>query len=67
MAAAALPDPHGAVKRKVSYFYDPDIGNYHYGQGHPMKVFAIEIQRRSFELMHPFLLYFNTYSLIEFE
>jgi hypothetical protein len=26
------------VKRRVSYFYDPDIGNYHYGQGHPMKV-----------------------------
>ena len=27
----------GAVKRRVSYFYDPEIGNYHYGQGHPMK------------------------------
>jgi acetoin utilization deacetylase AcuC-like enzyme len=25
------------VKRRVSYFYDPEIGNYHYGQGHPMK------------------------------
>jgi histone deacetylase 1/2 len=23
--------------RKVSYFYDAEIGNYHYGQGHPMK------------------------------
>lgn len=23
--------------RKVAYFYDSDIGNYHYGQGHPMK------------------------------
>lgn len=33
-----LQDVHGTVKRKVSYFYDPDIGNYHYGQGHPMKV-----------------------------
>lgn len=31
-------DAHGTVKRRVSYFYDPDIGNYHYGQGHPMKV-----------------------------
>ena len=28
----------GAPKRKVAYFYDSDIGNYHYGQGHPMKV-----------------------------
>ena len=26
------------VKRRVSYFYDADVGNYHYGQGHPMKV-----------------------------
>ena len=24
-------------KRKVCYFYDPEIGNYHYGPGHPMK------------------------------
>ena len=25
------------TKRKVCYFYDPEIGNYHYGPGHPMK------------------------------
>lgn len=24
-------------KRRVAYFYDPEVGNYHYGQGHPMK------------------------------
>ncbi|XP_002983212.2 histone deacetylase 19 [Selaginella moellendorffii] len=24
-------------KRRVSYFYDPEVGNYYYGQGHPMK------------------------------
>jgi len=24
--------------RRVAYFYDSEIGNYHYGQGHPMKV-----------------------------
>jgi len=24
-------------RRRVSYFYDAEIGNYHYGQGHPMK------------------------------
>lgn len=24
-------------RRKVSYFYDPDVGNYYYAQGHPMK------------------------------
>lgn len=26
------------TKKRVSYFYDAEIGNYHYGQGHPMKV-----------------------------
>ncbi len=31
-------DAHGSVKRRVSYFYDPDVGNYHYGMLHPMKV-----------------------------
>mmetsp|Transcript_13876 Transcript_13876/g.19872 ORF Transcript_13876/g.19872 Transcript_13876/m.19872 type:complete len:426 (-) Transcript_13876:201-1478(-) len=25
------------MTRSVSYFYDAEIGNYHYGQGHPMK------------------------------
>ncbi|KJE97488.1 histone deacetylase-3 [Capsaspora owczarzaki ATCC 30864] len=24
-------------KRRVSYFYDQDVGNFHYGPGHPMK------------------------------
>lgn len=24
-------------KRRVAYFYDAEVGNYHYGQGHPMK------------------------------
>ena len=40
MAALVVDDKHGKVKRKVSYFYDPDVGNFHYGQGHPMKVSA---------------------------
>jgi histone deacetylase 1/2 len=31
-------DAHGSVKKRVSYFYDAEIGNYHYGQKHPMKV-----------------------------
>ncbi|KAH9324689.1 hypothetical protein KI387_004867 [Taxus chinensis] len=34
--------PDGA-KRKVSYFYDPDVGNYYYGQGHPMKPHRIRM------------------------
>ncbi|KAM1345965.1 hypothetical protein FF1_035278 [Malus domestica] len=31
------------VKRKVSYFYDPEVGNYYYGQGHPMKPHRIRM------------------------
>ncbi|KAL5534566.1 HDAC2 [Sanghuangporus baumii] len=27
----------GEPKRRVCYFYDPDVGGYHYGPGHPMK------------------------------
>eukprot|EP01040_Poterioochromonas_malhamensis_P019778 gene19778-23451_t len=34
---ALQADPYGTVKRRVSYFYDPEVGNYHYGQGHPFK------------------------------
>ncbi|KAI0218009.1 Histone deacetylase 3 [Lamellibrachia satsuma] len=26
-----------STKRKVAYFYEPDVGNFHYGMGHPMK------------------------------
>ncbi|CAD5170031.1 unnamed protein product [Musa acuminata subsp. malaccensis] len=32
-----------ATKRKVCYFYDPEIGNYYYGQGHPMKPHRIRM------------------------
>jgi histone deacetylase 1/2 len=32
-------DAHtGSSKRRVAYFYDAEIGNFHYGQRHPMKV-----------------------------
>ncbi|KAL8132013.1 hypothetical protein AgCh_007773 [Apium graveolens] len=31
------------VKRKVFYFYDPEVGNYYYGQGHPMKPHRIRM------------------------
>lgn len=29
--------------RKISYFYDPEIGNYKYGEGHPMKPHRIRL------------------------
>nr|AAL83942.1 putative histone deacetylase [Physarum polycephalum] len=30
-------------KPKVAYFYDADVGNYYYGQGHPMKPHRIRM------------------------
>lgn len=32
-----------ATKRRVCYYYDGDIGNYYYGQGHPMKPHRIRM------------------------
>lgn len=42
-----------STKRRVAYFYDSEIGNYHYGQGHPMKVICSSF---------PKLIVFDTYS-----
>ncbi|KAL9148449.1 hypothetical protein ABFS82_12G041700 [Erythranthe guttata] len=33
----SLPSGPDGSKRKVCYFHDPDIGNYYYGIGHPMR------------------------------
>ncbi|KAJ2080435.1 histone deacetylase [Coemansia sp. RSA 988] len=30
-------------KKNVAYFYDPDVGNFHYGPGHPMKPHRIRM------------------------
>ncbi|CAF2492751.1 unnamed protein product [Rotaria sp. Silwood2] len=38
------PGPIGPHSRKkVSYYYDYDVGNYYYGQGHPMKPHRIRM------------------------
>lgn len=31
------------MTRKVSYFYHPDVGNFHYGPGHPMKPHRLSV------------------------
>lgn len=31
------------MSRKVSYFYDAEVGSFHYGTEHPMKPFRIKI------------------------
>ncbi|KAJ3068854.1 Histone deacetylase 1 [Podochytrium sp. JEL0797] len=35
--------PTKTRKNKVSYYYHPDVGNYHYGPGHPMKPHRIRM------------------------
>ncbi|XP_038685256.1 histone deacetylase 6-like isoform X2 [Tripterygium wilfordii] len=42
-AGASLPSGPDATKRRVTYFYEPSIGDYYYGQGHPMKPHRIRM------------------------
>ncbi|GAB2240797.1 hypothetical protein Droror1_Dr00021315 [Drosera rotundifolia] len=43
-SGASLPTPGtDATKRRVTYFYEPTIGDYYYGQGHPMKPHRIRM------------------------
>ncbi|XP_008120699.2 histone deacetylase 1 isoform X1 [Anolis carolinensis] len=46
------------TKRKVCYYYDGDIGNYYYGQGHPMKPHRIR-------MTHNLLLNYGLYRKME--
>ncbi|KAF3793084.1 Histone deacetylase 6 [Nymphaea thermarum] len=61
LPSAACPD---ARKRRVSYFYEPGIGDYYYGQGHPMKPHRIRMAHnlvvhyglhRRMEINRPFM------------
>lgn len=45
-------------KKRVAYFYDSDIGNYYYGQGHPMKPHRIR-------MTHSLLINYNIHSKLE--
>ncbi|KAG6589425.1 Histone deacetylase 6, partial [Cucurbita argyrosperma subsp. sororia] len=40
---ASLPSGPDGRKRRVTYFYEPTIGDYYYGQGHPMKPHRIRM------------------------
>eukprot|EP00899_Mesostigma_viride_P006007 jgi/Mesvir1/15407/Mv06591-RA.2 len=46
------------VKKKVSYFYDSEVGNYYYGQGHPMKPHRIR-------MTHDLLLHYGMHKHME--
>ena len=34
---------NGHSRPRVAYFYDPEVGNFHYGQLHPMKPHRIAV------------------------
>ncbi|XP_042513443.1 histone deacetylase 6 [Macadamia integrifolia] len=42
-SGASLPSGPDGKKRRVTYFYEPSIGDYYYGQGHPMKPHRIRM------------------------
>ncbi|TGZ73673.1 hypothetical protein CRM22_001398 [Opisthorchis felineus] len=46
------------INKKVCYYYDGDIGNYYYGQGHPMKPHRIR-------MTHNLLLNYGLYRKME--
>ena len=56
MSSSAKSGPSG--KTRVCYFYDSDIGNYYYGQGHPMKPHRIR-------MAHNLLLSYGLYRKME--
>ncbi|KAJ1378203.1 Ureohydrolase domain superfamily, partial [Sesbania bispinosa] len=52
---ASLPSVGSdAVKRRVTYFYEPTIGDYYYGQGHPMKPHRIR-------MAHSLIIHYSLY------
>lgn len=63
VGGASLPSGPDGRKRRVSYFYEPSIGDYYYGQGHPMKPHRIRMAHnlivhyslhRRMEIVRPF-------------
>ncbi|KAL0856460.1 hypothetical protein Bca101_061613 [Brassica carinata] len=55
VALASGPDGR---KRRVSYFYEPTIGDYYYGQGHPMKPHRIR-------MAHSLIVHYNLHRRLE--
>ncbi|KAG5181417.1 hypothetical protein JKP88DRAFT_346740 [Tribonema minus] len=59
VSSNSLPDTTGAVqRRRVAYFYDNEIGNYHYGQGHPMKPHRVR-------MTHNLIVNYGLYKMME--
>ncbi|KAG0476587.1 hypothetical protein HPP92_013428 [Vanilla planifolia] len=60
LGGSSLPSPAApdARKRRVSYFYEPSIGDYYYGQGHPMKPHRIR-------MAHNLVVHYSLHRLME--
>jgi len=58
VAGEPMAYSQGGGKKKVCYYYDGDIGNYYYGQGHPMKPHRIR-------MTHNLLLNYGLYRKME--
>ena len=48
MGGALLPSGLDTKKWRVNYFYKPSIGDYYYGQGHPLKPHRIHMAHNLF-------------------
>eukprot|EP00873_Tetraselmis_striata_P040810 jgi/Tetstr1/461074/TSEL_006221.t1 len=61
-ATAAVPglasSSSGGGKKRVAYFYDSEVGNFYYGQGHPMKPHRIR-------MTHNLVLHYGLYRQLE--
>ncbi len=50
--------PSALHAAQVAYFYDPEIGNYHYSNQHPMKPHRIK-------MTHALILHYGLYNDLE--
>ncbi|KAH7686196.1 Histone deacetylase family protein [Dioscorea alata] len=57
-SGASLPSASDGTKRRVSYFYEPTIGDYYYKQGHPMKPHRIR-------MAHNLIVHYRLHRLME--
>ncbi|KAF6157467.1 hypothetical protein GIB67_004405 [Kingdonia uniflora] len=57
-SSISLPSGPDSRKRRVSYFYEPTIGDYYYGQGHPMKPHRIR-------MAHNLITHYSLHHLME--
>ncbi|KAJ8630203.1 hypothetical protein MRB53_023526 [Persea americana] len=58
ISGVALPSGPDGKKRRVCYFYEPTIGDYYYGQGHPMKPHRIR-------MAHNLIVHYSLHRLME--